>query len=295
MSAEADLSVADDPPLINPSTAQAVGAYGLRVEGVSHSVRRLLGPADPSWPSVLVRGGISHSEDEQAFVSQTHARVGLPGGGEITVERTPMVAEIRPSSRPRDDELLHPYLGYVAAIVSRWLGRDCVHAGAFVVDDGVWAMVGERQAGKSSMLGWLAAQGYDIVCDDVLVIADEQVFAGPRVVDLRPEAAEILGVGTPIGLVGARERWRLEVGPIPTQFPLRGWIFLGWSSQVEVRRASAARRLSTIKEQLSLFTTPRDPTSLLDLASLPAFDVHRPLGWGSMIEAADRLLDAISL
>ncbi len=279
---------------MNASTAQAVGAYGLRVKGVSDNVRRLLGPADPSWPAVLVRGGISQSEDEQAFVSQTRARVGLPGGGEITVERRPMVAEVRLPTWPRDDELLHPYLGYVAAIVSRWLGRDCVHAGAFVVDGGAWAMVGERLAGKSSMLGWLAAQGYDIVCDDVLVIADGRVFGGPRFVDLRPEAARILERGTPIGLVGARERWRLEVGPIPAQLPLRGWIFLAWSPQVEVGPASAARRLSTIKEQLSLFTTPRDPISLLDLASLPAFELRRPRGWDSMTEAADRLLNAIA-
>jgi hypothetical protein len=294
MSSGGAFSVADDPLLMTSPTARPVGAYGLRVEGVSDSVRRLLGTADPSWPAVVVRSGISHSTDKRAFVSKTRARVGMPGGGEITVERSPMVAEVRLPTRPRDDELLHPYLGYVGAIVSRWLGRDCVHAGAFVVEDGAWAMVGERQAGKSSMLGWLAAGGHDVVCDDVLVIANERVFPGPRFVDLRPEAAAVLGSGTPIGMVGARERWRLEVGPVPTQLPLRGWIFLSWASKVEVGPATAVRRFSTIKEQLSLFTSPRDPASLLDLASLPAFELRRPLGWASMAEAADRLLAAIA-
>jgi hypothetical protein len=243
---------------------------------------------------VLLRAGVSNSEDEQAFVSQSHARVGLPGGGEITVERTPMVAEVRLPTPPSDDELVHPYLGYVAAIAARWLERDCIHAGAFVVEDGVWAMVGERLAGKSSMLGWLATHGYEIVCDDVLVVSQDHVLPGPRVVDLRPEAADVLKAGTPIGLVGARERWRLEVGPVAPELPLRGWIFLGWSDQVEVSAATAARTLSTIKDQLSLFTTPRDPASLLDLACLPAFELRRPRGWESMPEAADRLVEAIA-
>ena len=280
--------------MINEPKARDVGAYGLRVRGVSESARGLLGPADPTWPVVQVRGGIGHSRDEQAFVSSSRARVGLPGGGEVVVEREPMLAEVRLPTRPREEELLHPYLGYVAAIVARWLGRDCVHAGAFVVDGGAWALVGARSAGKSSMLGWFAAHGYNIVCDDVLVMEEQSVFAGPRFVDLRPEAAKVLGTGVPIGRVGTRERWRLEVGPISTQLPLRGWIFLDWSSQIEVRRAAAARRLLTIKDQLSLFTTPRDPASLLDLASLPALELRRPHGWGSMADAADRLLGAIS-
>jgi hypothetical protein len=273
--------------------APALGCYGLRVEGVSESVRSLLGSTDADWPAVYVRGGVSESDDERAFVSATEARVGLPGGGEIVVARTPLVAEVLLPTPPTDDELLHPYLGYVAAIVSRWFGRDCVHAGAFVLDGEAWALVGERQAGKSSMLGWLAAHGYDIVCDDVLVIEDGQVFAGPRFVDLRPEAAEVLGTGNPIGLVGARHRWRLPVGPIPAQLPLAGWIFLGWSKELEIARASVVRRLSTLKEQLSLFTTPRDPSSLLDLAAFPAWELRRPQGWDSMPDAARRLLEQI--
>jgi hypothetical protein len=279
---------------MNEPRVDPVGAYGLLVKGVSESVRRLLCPADPRWPAVQLRGSIGHSEDERAFVSSSQARVGLPGGGEIVVERDPMLAEVRLPTRPRDEELLHPYLGYVAAIVARWFGRDCVHAGAFALDGEAWALVGARHAGKSSMLGWFAAQGYEIVCDDVLVIDDQSVFAGPRFVDLRPEAAQVLGTGDPIGLVGTRERWRLEVGPISAKLPLRGWIFLSWSSQVQVGRAPATQRLLTLKDQLSLFTTPRDPASLLDLASLPAWDLSRPLGWDSMAEAARRLLDVIA-
>jgi hypothetical protein len=279
---------------MTPSTAHAVGAYGLRVEGVSESVRTLLGAADPAWPPVQLNAGVSNSSDERAFVSPSRARVGMPGGGEILVERTPLVAHVKLPTRPRDEELLHPYLGYVAALVARWHGRDCVHAGAFALNGKAWAMVGKRGAGKSSMLGWFAAHGYDIVCDDVLVVEGERVFRGPRFVDLRPEAAAALGAGEPIGLVGARHRWRLEVGPLPGHVPLGGWIFLEWSPQMEVARAAAPRRLLTLKDQLSLFTTPRDPTSLLDLATLPAWELRRPQDWDSMPEAAQRLVDAIS-
>jgi hypothetical protein len=205
-----------------------------------------------------------------------------------------MLAEVRLPTRPRPEELLHPYLGYVAAIAARWLERDCVHAGAVAIDGKAWGLVGARGHGKSSMLGWFAAEGYDVVCDDVLVVDRQGVFAGPRFVDLRPEAAKVLGAGEPIGRVGTRERWRLALGPIATRLPLGGWIFLEWSTRLEVGRAPAARRLSTLKDQLSLFTTPRDPASLLDLAALPAWELRRPQGWGSMAEAANRLLGAIS-
>ena len=38
--------------------------------------------------------------------------------------------------------------------------------------------------------------------------------AGPRSIDLRPDAAARLGLGESIGVVGARERWRLRAPPV---------------------------------------------------------------------------------
>lgn len=284
----------DTSPAERRSGRGPVGAYGLRVEGLSEAAQALLGPAPKSWPAIEIRSRTGKSDDPRPFLDDSRCRIPLPNGGEIVVERSPMSAEIALPTSPRDHELLHPYLAYASAIASRWLQRECIHSGGFLVDGGVWAFVGERGAGKSSLLGWLAGEGFDVVSDDMLVIEEDRVFAGPRFVDLRGEAAEVLGVGDSLGVVGARERWRVKLGQIPAELPLRGWIFLGWSPQIELERVSASRRLLSIKEQIAMFGTPTDPASLLRFASLPAWDLRRPRGWDSLAESTNRLLDALS-
>jgi hypothetical protein len=282
---------------LNERTPEAVGAYGLRIEGVSEAVRRLLGPVAPGWETIELRARVARTDEDLSRIRPDRVNVILPVplGGEIVIERPPLVAEVRrPDRLPRDEELLHPYLAYVAGMTAWWIPRECVHAGAFVVDGGVWGVVGARGAGKSSTLGWLAAEGYEIVCDDLMVIRDGRVTAGPRFVDLRGETAELLGAGTPLGKVGARERWRLEVGPIPPELPLRGWVFLDWSPEIEVKPALPTQRLQTIKNNVALWGNPTDPSGLLELASLPAWQLRRPRDWESFGEAARRLLDAIA-
>lgn len=282
---------------MSPVQPRDVGAYGLQIEGVSEAVRRLLGPVGPDWESIELRARIGSTEGEGDRVQSNRASVLLPLnlGGEIVIERAPLVAEVRrPDRLPSDEELLHPYLAYVAGMTAWWLPRECVHAGGFVVDGGVWGVVGGRGAGKSSMLGWLAAQGHEIVCDDLLVIRNGRVMAGPRFVDLRGETAALLRAGTPLGKVGARERWRLEVGAVSPELPLRGWIFLDWSTGIEVRPATASERLLTIKNNVALWGNPTEPSGLLDLASLPAWQLLRPRNWQSIGAATGRLLETIS-
>jgi hypothetical protein len=278
---------------MNDETNDSVGAYGLRVEGISQRMRAFLGRAGPDWPPIRLHAGEPGTDEPDVIFTEDRARVPLPGGGEIVVQRSPLVGEVRPAVPLREEELLHPYLGYVAVIAARWLGRDCVHAGAFVVDGGAWAFVGARATGKSSMLGRLAADGYDVVCDDVVVIDEQCVFAGPRFVDLRAETAERLGRGEPIGMVGARERWRLRLDPIPPELPLRGWVFLEWGGEGRIERVGPGESMMRIKQQLSLFTTPREPAALLDLAALPAWRLRRPHSWQSMDDAVRRLVDAL--
>ena len=271
----------------------SVGAYGFRVEGFSYVARALLGRVPSSWPSLELSAVTGETDDRTAFITPSRGRVALGNRGEIVVERLPLRAEIRLPELPREEELLHPYLAYAAGIAARWFERECIHAGAFVVDGGVWAFVGDRGAGKSTTLAWLASRGIEVVCDDMLVVDGARVFPGPRFVDLRAEAARALDAGEPLGVVGARERWRLKLGPIAPDLPLRGWVFLDWSPAIEVRRASAARRLQTINDQIALFGTPRDPTSLLRYAELPGWELRRPRGWASVGDSTDQLLAAI--
>ena len=114
----------------------------------------------------------------------------------------------------RPDELVHPYLAPAAAVIGRWLGRESVHAGAIAVDGRALGVVGARGAGKSSTLAGWALDGGEVLCDDLLVLDGRTTFVGPRSIDLREDAAAQLGAGEPIGVTGARERWRLRLAPI---------------------------------------------------------------------------------
>jgi hypothetical protein len=194
----------------------------------------------------------------------------------------------------RPDELVHPYLAPAAAVIARWMGRESMHAGAFAAGGQALGVVGTREAGKSSTLAWLAQAGVDVLCDDMLIVDGDAPVAGPRSIDLRADAAERLGAGEPIGMTGARERWRLRLGPTAGRPLLRGWVFLAWSDRVDVRALPAVERLPRLAAERGLRLPPARPEALLELTSLPAWELSRPRDWASLPEAADRLLALVS-
>jgi hypothetical protein len=249
-------------------------------------------PADPSWPVLeLVRqpGDASHKADE---LSDEHAVIVFQHGGEVRIEREPLRATFTTPSELGETELLHPYLAPVAAVCSRWLGRFALHGGGLLAD-GAWAVLGDREGGKSSLLAALALDGRDIVSDDVLVTDGDVVFAGPRAIDLRGPAADHLATGTALGVVGARERWRHRLPAIDPLSPLRGWVFLSWADDIEVVRLPVSERLSRLVASRALISPP-EPGLLLRLASLPAYELRRPAEWGSLPEATARLLETLA-
>jgi hypothetical protein len=189
------------------------------------------------------------------------------------------------------EELIHPYLAPAAAIVGHWMGRLSFHAGAFVRDDGVWALVGDREAGKSSMLAWLALHGHDVLTDDLLVLEGGSAYAGPRSIDLRADAAEKLRAGTPLGTVGARERWRLTLSPLDRELPFRGWIFLAWGDTVAARRLAGSDCLNRLIVNLTVRLPAADPADLLEVATLPAWELQRPMDWRAMRSTAESLFN----
>jgi hypothetical protein len=273
---------------------KTLGAYGLRLEGV-HTADSLLVPADPAWPRLAVTQETGRSGTQDGDVcTDTHARLQLRNGGEIIIDRHAGQAVFVVPRPLRTDELVHPYLAPVAAVVGYWLERESFHAAAFVHDGGVWAVLGNRESGKSSTLAWLALRGHPVVCDDMLILDGTAAFAGPRSIDLRPEAARQLGVGEPMGVVGTRERWRLRVGPVDSGMPMRGWIFLAWGPRLEIERLPGSRRIALLAAQRGVRLPPLDAASLLELAALPAWELRRPQAWDSVSDAAERLLENIT-
>jgi hypothetical protein len=271
----------------------AFGAYGLRLSNVERA-RRFLAPARASWPHLEIKRRLGEGEHGPEWLTETHARLELQTGGEIHIDRVRGRATYVVPRRLRAAELVHPLLAPVAAVMAYWLGRECFHAGGFVAGGRAWGVVGERGLGKSTTIAELALAGVPIVGDDLLVVGDRNVFAGPRAVDLRGDAAARLGVGESLGVVGARERWRLQLPATKPEVPLGGWIFLAWGDRVETASVPGSERLVRLHAGRGIKLPPRDPGWLLELASLPAWELRRPRSWRSAGDALERLLDTVA-
>lgn len=264
----------------------------MRLSGLPEA-ERLLVAADPGWPALEIdarRGAIASQHDRVDDDSATLVLLGAIAH----VDRHAGRAELLFEDEPDVEAVVHPYLAPVAGLVSHWHGRESIHAGAFAVDGGVWGLLGERGGGKSSTLARLALDGVPIVTDDVLVLERGTAFAGPRVIDLRREPAEALGIGEPLGILGARERWRLGVDDIRGALPFRGWVFLTWADELSITPVAAEPRFQRLVEARAIRLTPRDPRSLVELAARPAYELRRPKSWSSLGTATQLLLETLS-
>jgi hypothetical protein len=277
----------------NAGRRAGVGTYGLRIEGLA-GAGRLLGEACSDWPVLRVEKQVGSTHPDIQMVDDVRATFRLQGdSGSVHLDRATLTARFT-LNQPTDDEaIVHPFLALSAAIASRWLGRETFHAGAFVVDDGAWAMLGQKGAGKSSTLGYLAVKGTTVLTDDVLVLDDGDALAGPSCIDLRPDAAAYLDAGEDLGVVGARSRFRVVMPAAPPRTPLRGWVFPTWSDTIEIVPIPASRRLPLIAANLALTLAPTRPQRFLDFAALPCFELRRPQRFDLLDETVTALLDRL--
>ena len=254
----------------------------------------MLVPVPADWPAVDVAVDMGRLEGDGEFVDDDHGRIRLRTGGWVDLDRDPGRARYTVPGPLSPDELVHPFLAPVAAVFGHWLGRESIHGGGVALGDTAWGIVGDRLGGKSSLLAALAVGGTDIVCDDVLVVDGRDVFAGPRTVDLREDAAAALGVGAEIGLAGARERWRLQLEPLDRQLTLGGWVFTEWSDELDMKRLPASETLIRLFQNRSVRLQPRDPTEFLELAALPAWELRRPRSWASLPATLELVLGVLA-
>ena len=273
--------------------ATAQGAYGFRVNGVDPA-RHLLVDVPAEWPSLTLRSRLGFDPGQPARVDQNMARLRVHDGL-LEIDRRRGEAVFTGRSRPTAEALVHPHLAPVAAIAARWRRRESFHAGAVILGDGAWAVMGAKGAGKSSLLAWLALGGHSVVTDDLLVIDEHaNALAGPRSIDLRESGARRLGVGESLGVVGARERYRMVLDAVPAAVPLRGFIRLAWGGPATVTPVPPAWRPAELAAQRAVRLVPRDPDLLVKLSALPMVELRRPCEWGRAADAADRLLCALA-
>jgi hypothetical protein len=231
----------------------ATGAYGLRLSGVEADT--WLGVSGAShWPELSCR------KDRRADVP------------ELALD--PHTLELRIRADVAHSELVHPLLGRVGAQMALAHGADAMHAGAVGGKSGAWVVIGPKGAGKSTLLATLNEIGIPIITDDVLVFAGSSVMAGPRCIDLRPDAQRF-GLG--VAVRPSDPRNRIGLAPVAAEHRLAGVIHLEWSSAETtldpLDHREAIRRLLILRSEKGF---PRNPDSLLDLGQLPTMVLKRP-------------------
>jgi hypothetical protein len=268
--------------------APRLGAYGLRLSDLPDA-SALLVETPESWIDWRLERSIGGGQPEE-FVAADRAQLRAEPAGWVEIARAERRARFHFPTPPSDRELVHPYLASTAGVIARWQGLQCFHAGAFVAGGRAWALLGDKGAGKSSLLARLALDGVPILTDDVLVVRGTHGLAGPRCIDLRAASARALEVGEPLGVVGMRERWRLPTGPVAPEVPLGGWIVLAWGER-GVEPLPASEALPAIFASLSLRLEPVDPPALMELVTLPAWIVRQPQRIDELGRTAHRLLE----
>lgn len=272
----------------SPSTRPPVGAYGLTLPGLERCVGLIPSPG-PAWPEIHVVRGRVERQPDRTRVDADAAEVRLIDGGSLVLDRFARRAIVLTRTPLSDEDLVHPYLAPVASYFAGWLGRHTLHAGGVCIDGTAFAVVGAKEAGKTTTLAWLATQGFDVLADDMLVIDDGQALAGPRALDLRPDAVGELGLLGRTRENRTRGRERLEFAPVAPEVPLGGLLFLDWGDNVALTPLQPSERL----QRIAAATSPRRPRgerAPVDLARFPAWELRRPRSVAALPEVLDRLL-----
>lgn len=264
-------------------------AYGFRWAGLSSEALGVGGGDD--WPAVSVKRTFTNGDEptEVARVGEQTASIQTPAA-RLRLDRSSSTLEIRSADGIPVADLVHPALWPAAAVFARWHGRETFHAGAVSFDgEGAWAILGERSAGKSSLLAILARHGVEVLGDDLLVVAGQRCFAGPRCIDLRPEAAAALSIERDTRLVRSTERRRLMLAPCHGEYTLRGFVQLSWGADVGFERLLPADRLPLLLDHRRVVGLGADFEHLLDLVALPAIRLIRPPDWSASQWVASEL------
>lgn len=270
------------------------GAYGLTLADL---------PVGPEWwnpaPAHWTRLALHWDETPveglpPEKVGPHDALVQLPPCGFADMDRRAARVRLRMPEPPDPHDVIHPYFTSLAAVSAYWTGWESFHAGAFVMGDAVWGLLGDSERGKSSALGWICAAGGHVFTDDLLVVSGATALAGPRSLDLREGAAEHLGLGDAIENASGRRRWRVRLEPVPAELPLAGWVLLDWDpAGPALRSVAVSERLPVLLHGRALLTPRANSVDWLELASAPMFVLGRPRDWSCIDQSMEMLINAL--
>ncbi|WP_299576121.1 hypothetical protein [uncultured Williamsia sp.] len=229
----------------------------------------------------------AHVDEETALIPH------LPRGHSEIDRRTRSTTIV--NAQRGDHAMAHPLLASTAIVTADWSGRVALHGGAFVAPDGrAWGVLGDRGAGKSSLVGWCVKNGLPVITDDIVVTDGAQVLAGPRCLDLRAGAAKHFGLGIDIGVVGRRRRWRVRTDMCEPAYPLGGWIVPRWSSEIWIDDAAVADRAAVISPHRAIFVRQQHPVAWMGVLAKRLIHFARPQSWARIDVAMGELMSEIA-
>lgn len=144
------------------------------------------------------------------------------------------------------------------------------------------------------MLAALDAAGVVVLADDLLVLEGDKAFSGPRTLDLRAQAASHFKSTRDLGVAGARERWRLDLGPAPPFAPLAGWIVPQWGDEMRVWREPGAAAAHHIAPARSVGGIAIAPHAFMMAAARPAVVFERPRDLDTLTPGVEALLNELA-
>ncbi len=225
-----------------------------------------------------------------------HMRVALADGTLLEVRaREGVLYDGFLSGGPRReaDDLIHPYLAPIAALIHRWGGVPALHGAAVVTDNRALALIGDREAGKTTTAAAMVhRRGWTLLSDDLLVVERGEALAGPTSLDLRPSGAELLGLTGEIVRNSERVR-RLEHDGPNLSAKLIACVHLEFGSRNTLTSMPMQDRLGRLAQQLYWPSLPGSPHDLLRLASLPHFLLQR-VGGAAGLAATESLLTEVA-
>lgn len=269
-----------------------LGAYGLRLPGMPGQNYLKTAPDDwVPWTFEVDSSPLVKRPAQQ--VSVDSATLYTQPRGYVHIDRQTATTRVYQGKIPAREAFVHPLLASTALMVAEWNKRLVFHGGVFLDSGGyAWGVLGDREHGKSSFLGWCVANGIEVLSDDLVVTDGHQVLAGPRCIDLRESAAEYFGIGTDIGVVGTRRRWRVQLDDGRNCAPLGGWIALKWGD-VAVRTMTAQERVATLVANRGINVAQNHQVPWLNAISAPAFEFTRPQDWAHVDLAMDALMRSL--
>jgi hypothetical protein len=283
-------------PPASPGAIARPGAYGLYLPTLADT-GALLVDAPEEWTEWQIDLAVGDGRPTE-FLDDSHARLVCEPSGWVDIDRAARSSTIHLPEVPGLEEIVQPRLGITSVVAAYWQGDHRFHAGAFVADGLAWGILGTKGDGKSSLLAGLASSGVQVLADDVLIVDRRlNALAGPRCIDLRRGAARALGMGSSIGVVGTRERWRTQLPQVPCEVPLGGFVCLEWGGAAVSQVSPEDRVRKLLASQALLIGEQHRDTamlaSLMELIALPMLSMRRPRAIDRIVETGETLLDAL--